>query len=115
MASISPAEGGSPSLSFTFSKPEDGVVPASAGAESVRAPAASSLSAAVGAVAKGVMPVHRTTAGDGDEETRGGVTAAFGAGGGEATRPCSMSLSSSFEVDDDIIVAMIYDGIGIVS
>ena len=64
------------------------------------------------------MPVHRTTAGDGlpcvDEGTRGGVTAAFGAGGGKATRPCSMSLSSSFEVDDDITVTGNYDGIGIV-
>ena len=39
-----------------------------------------------------------------DEEAIGGVPAAFGAGGGETTRPCSMSLYSSFKADDDIVI-----------
>ena len=76
------------------------------GSEPVRTPAISSPSANVGIVVKGVMPGHRATAGGGlpcvDEE--GGVPAAFGVRGGEATMPCSMSLSSLFEVDDDIII-----------
>ena len=48
-----------------------------------------------------------------DKEAIGGVPAAFVAGGGETTRPCSMSLYSSFKVDDDIIIvyAKILSGI----